>query len=214
MKAILSIIVFTFTCMSICGQKIKMPTIDDDFMKKSVEEAAKQEPIESDYMKRNSKCLFGIDRSGIYSMQNRDNNYVVYEIPYKSASELKSATISAISSLFKSPKDVLTNLGDNIIQLERYASRVYMEKMGDYYYNHDIMYSLIIQFKDGKIRYNTPSIKQIYVTEVPMLGTLKLDMSKPLYQLIKESYNMSYVADEFNMVIKKINQEVLKDDNW
>ena len=165
----------------------------------------------------NSLCEFGFDERGIFSKQNINNDFVIYEIPDMSASELKAATISAISTLFKSPKDVVTNLGDNIIQLERYASRVFTTitegRKKDVYYN-DMSYSLIIQFKDGKIRYNIPSIKQIWLTEVPMLGTVKLDMSKPITTLVKGSYDRDQVAKEFNVMIKTINEKVMKANDW
>ncbi len=165
----------------------------------------------------NSLCEFGFDDRGLFSKQDVENDYVIYEIPQMSASDLKAATISAISSLFKSPKDVVTNLGDNIIQLERYAPHVYSTitegSRRDVYYN-DISYSLIIQFKDGKIRYNTPSVRQIWLTEVPMIGNLKLDMSKPLASLVKGSYDRDQVVKEFNTMIKSINEMVKKANDW
>ena len=78
----------------------------------------------------------------------------------------------------------------------------------------DIYYTLIIQFKDGKIRYNAPSIKQLIVTRVPMVGSLRLDTSKPVTTLIKDSYDRKQVAEEFNNTISIINHKTITADDW
>jgi hypothetical protein len=164
--------------------------------------------------KNNAECKFGFDYRGLYSKQNPSNDFVIYEIPNMSASDLKAATLSAISSLFKSPKDVVTNLGDNIIQLERYASGVYYTKTKSDIYPCDMSYSLIIQFKDGKVRYNIPSVKQIWVTDVPMLGKLKLDASLPLTSHVEEDGQRAMVVSEFNNMLDAINRKIKSANDW
>ena len=162
----------------------------------------------------NSLCNFKFDERGFYSAQDESKDYVIYSRPNKSAADLKSTVLSAISSLFISPKDVVTNLGDNIIQLERYATKVYYTETGKDLYPTDVYYSLIIQFKDGKIRYNAPSIKQLVLTDVPMVGTLKLDMSKPIATLVKKSHDRYMVADVVNKTISEINKKIITADEW
>ena len=164
---------------------------------------------EKNIEERNSLCRFGFDSRGIYSMQNANNDYIVYEVPGMSASDLKGAALSAISSHYKSPKDVVTSLGDNIIQLETFASSVYVSKAK---YPHDMSYSIIIQFKDGKIRYNIPTVKQIWASGT-ILGSLKLDMSKSLSTLVEGSDRQS-VAKEFNNLVDYINKKIKESDDW
>lgn len=159
----------------------------------------------------NSLCLFQFDDNGIHSKQDPSKDYVVYEVNGVAASDLKAYVMSAISELYKSPKDVLTTLGDNMIQLETYASRVFSTGGGSDTYPHDISYSIIIQFKDGKVRYNAPNIKQIYAET--FIGHLKLDMTKPITTLI-EGKNRDLVALEFNKLIKTINNKISTANDW
>ena len=159
----------------------------------------------------NALCLFKFDDNGIHSEQDSSKDYVVYEVPGVTASDLKSYAMSAISELYKSPKDVLTTLGDNMIQLETYASHVFFTGGGGDTYPHDISYSIIIQFKDGKVRYNAPNIKQIYADT--FIGSLKLDMTKPITTLI-EGKNRGLVALEFNGLIKEINNKISTSNDW
>ena len=182
--------------------------------KAEAEAIAKTQAEAARIEKNNAECKFGFDNRGLYSKQNPSNDFVIYEIPNMSASDLKAATLSAISSLFKSPKDVVTNLGDNIIQLERYASGVYYTKTESDVYPTDMSYSLIIQFKDGKVRYNIPSVKQIWITGVPMLGKLKLDASLPLTTHVKEDGQRAMVVGEFNDMLDAINKKIKSANDW
>lgn len=160
----------------------------------------------------NAKCWFSF-RTGEFVSQQSQEDFVVYEIPEMSASELKASTYTVLSSMYKSPKDVITTLSDNMIQLEGYATRVYGKYAGDTFYNRDIQFNLVIQFKDGKIRYNTPTIKQIY-TEWPLSGMAKLDMSKPLSILIDEASSRQKVEDYFRKLIYSINTQLKKSNDW
>ena len=162
----------------------------------------------------NTNCEFGFDDGGLYSKQDVANDYVIYEIPNMSAGDLKAATLSAISSLYKSPKDVVTNLGDNIIQLDRYVPAIYSKyTSGGDEIPYDMEYSMIIQFKDGKIRYNIPSVKQMWLT-APIIGRFRVDMDKPLSDIIEEINQRSLVIKEFNSLISVINARILKANDW
>lgn len=163
----------------------------------------------------NAKCLFKFTNSGLISAQNSSNSYVVYEIPGMSAMEIKAATMTTISSMYNSPKDNINNLSENMIQLEGYMSRVYYSVMnnGDRY-PVDIAFNWVIQFKDGKIRFNTPTFKQIYITNVPIMGSLKLDMSKPIQTLIDKEPDRLQVATKFNNLIKEIGKKAKSANDW
>lgn len=170
--------------------------------------------IVKDTRNANVLCAFKFDDNGIHSEQDSSKDYVVYEVPEVKASDLKAYAMSAISELYKSPKNVLTTLGDNMIQLETYASSVYSTKVKDDHYRNDFSYSIIIQFKDGKVRYNAPNIKQIWVTGVPLLGQLKLDMTKPITTLIDDDTSRNLVALEINTLIKAINNRISTANDW
>ena len=62
--------------------------------------------------------VFGFDRRGLFSTQDETKDYVVFEIPDMSAAQIKGAIYTKLSTMYASPKDVITNISDNIIQLE------------------------------------------------------------------------------------------------
>lgn len=171
--------------------------------------------VTTDVEQSNSKCRFYLNQRGFVSAQNPDNDYVVYEISGMSASEIKTAAMTTISSMYKSPKDVVNNLSDNMIQLEGYMSRVYYSVMnnGDRY-PVDIAFSFTVQFKDGKVRFNAPSFKQIYITNVPLLGQVKLDMSKSITTLIDKPADRDAVAERFNSLIKSVTGNLKSANDW
>jgi hypothetical protein len=115
--------------------------------------------------------------------------------------------------MYKSPKDVITTLSDSMIQLEGYAAGVYGKYAGDTYYKRDVLFNLVIQFKDGKVRYNAPAIKQIY-TEWPLSGMARLDMSKPLSVLVEDSSSRKKFEDYFRRLIDSINSQLEKSNEW
>lgn len=162
----------------------------------------------------NKNCKLNFTDAGLVSEQNPTKDYLVYEVPGLSASELKASTLNTISSMYSSPKDVVTTLSDNMIQLEGYISRAYYSKAGDSLYPVDFSFTWTMQFKDGKIRINLPKIKQIYVTEVPMMGSLRLDMTKPISVLIDDDSNRRMVTYKLNELISAICKNAKSANDW
>ncbi len=167
---------------------------------------------QTDEISSNEKCWFSF-KTGEFVGQQPYKGFVVYEIEGMSASELKASVYTVLSSMYKSPKDVITTLNDSMIQLEGYAVGVYGKYAGDSYYKRDVLFNLVIQFKDGKVRYNTPTIKQIY-TEWPLAGMARLDMSKPLSVLVDDSSSRVKFEDYFRRLIESINGQLEKSNDW
>lgn len=170
---------------------------------KAEAEEAKARDIEFN----NSNCRFGFGTGEFISLQSSNNGFVVYEIPNMSASELKASVFTTLSSMYKSPKDVITSLSENMIQLEGYAEGIYGTDVAGDYYRNDIAFALIIQFKDGKVRYNSPNIKMIY-QDWPLPGMAELDMNKPISVLIEDSSSREKVANYFNTLVSTKNGRV------
>ena len=162
----------------------------------------------------NKHCKLKFTDAGLVSEQNQTKDYLVYKVPGLSASELKSSTLNTISSMYSSPKDVVTTLSDNMIQLEGYISRAYYSKTGDSLCPVDFSFTWTMQFKDGKIRINIPKIKQIYVTGVPLMGSLRLDMTKPISVLIDDDSNRRMVAYKLNELISAICKNAKSANDW
>ena len=110
--------------------------------------------------------------------------------------------------MYKSPKDVISNIGDNIISIEGYATRVFKYNS----YSCDILFTLTIEFKDGKVRYNAPNIKQMYV-DSQIMGMMKLDTTKTFSTIAENGYQ-SIVADYFNSLITQLNNAINNADSW
>lgn len=162
----------------------------------------------------NVLCRLEFTNEGLVSAQDASKDYLVYEVPGLTASELKASVLNTISAMYSSPKDAVTSLSDNMIQLDGYAARVYYSKAGNALYPVDFTFAWTMQFKDGKIRINIPKIKQIYVMDVPLIGALKLDMSKPITVLISEDLDRDMVAYELNKFIRAICENAKSSNDW
>lgn len=161
--------------------------------------------------KTEKKFLFNGDK--FVDADDASKDYLVYEFPDKSASDLKSRLISSLSSIFNSPKDVVNVIGNDLIQVEGYASKLYSTPIGDDYYARDLLYNMTIRIKDGKVRYDSPRIKTIY-TEWPLGGVVPLDMSLPLSELIKYPSERYKINEHFKLLIANINKGILSADDW
>ena len=157
---------------------------------------------------------FGFNSRGIYSAQDETKDYAVFEMPNLSATQIKAALFSKLSSMYKSPKDVITNISDSIIQLEGYASNVYYDIRESASCPADFSFTMIIQIKDGKVRYNIPIINQIYLQDFPFLGTARLNMEKPLSSLVTSPADRTSVAQYFNKLINTLNNAIRTSDDW
>lgn len=157
---------------------------------------------------------FGFDSRGLFCAQDETKDYAVFEMPNLSAAEIKAALFTKLSSMFKSPKDVITNISDGIIQLEGYASRVYYDTRDTASLPADLSFTIIIQIKDGKVRYNVPTVNQIYLQNFPFLGTARLNMEKPLSSLVEKDSNRASVAEYFNDLVNILNSSIRASDEW
>lgn len=171
-----------------------------------------QVSAQTDASSNNANCWFSF-MTGRFLSQQSQEGYVVFEIAGMSASELKASVYSVLATMYKSPKDAITSLGDNMIQLEGYAAGVYGKYTGDTYYERDIQFNLVIQFKDGKVRYNTPVLTQIY-SEWPLSGKVQLDMNKPLSALVEDYTSRKNVENYFRVLISSINSKIEKFNDW
>ena len=163
----------------------------------------------SHFYAQNYLCKFEFSGTRFEGAQKEHTGYVTYEVAGVSASAIQASVMSTLSSLFKSPKDGITKLGDGIIQIDGYASSVYYTSS----YPTDISFAMVIQIKDGKIRYNIPTIKQIYWRNVPFLGTGHADMSKPLYSLVEDENKQAFVR-YFNDILSSINRNINNHNDW
>ena len=158
-----------------------------------------------------NKQAFGFDDRGLYCAQDEDKDYAVFEMPDLSANQIKGSLYTKLTSMYKSPKDVITNISDSIIQLEGYASHVYYSETKN---AMDFSFNIIIQIKDGKVRYDIPNITQIFMLDVPILGTARFNMEKPLSSLVDNESDRLHVANYFNNLVDELNNSIRATDDW
>lgn len=154
-------------------------------------------------------CAFIFDDDG-FSSKNDNKDFVVYTKNGLTVSQLRSRILSKLTELFKSPKDVIKQISDNIIQINGYISDAYVSEG----YSHDISFNLVIQLKDNKVRYNRPEISEIITKNVPFLGIAHLDMSKPITELVSKQDSRDELINKFNILIRDINKSLDTNDDW
>lgn len=102
-----------------------------------------------------TKIDFKISEPGILTCRNSTSNYYVLEYQGKSASELYTNVLSAISSIYNNPEKVLSKVDNVSITISAYAEvitpNVNIDFVNIYHYNLQFL------FKDNKIRINAPS---------------------------------------------------------
>lgn len=87
---------------------------------------------------------------------------IVTEIEAKTAPELYKKTKEWIQTYYKDPKEVLKgDIENEMLRIEAYCSNCYQQKALGLTYNFGCMYSLEIEFKDGKYRYSYLVTRQL-----------------------------------------------------
>ena len=197
-----------FLCFVLVGQAQVMTPVDPPTINTSVDEN------KNTGASTNSNCKLVFNYGGLASAQSAHPEYMVYDVKDMTASELKASVLNTISSMYKSPKDVVTNLSDNMIQLEAYMPRVFYKRTGSSSYPIDFIFTWTIQFKDNKIRINVPSVKKMWATRVPIMGTLDFDMSKPLSILVDDNTDRTLLTSKLNDLVKAICENAKSANDW
>ena len=108
---------------------------------------------------------FELTSQGFISKSDQ-KNYIVIDVPGKTQSELYTNVLTAISSMYKDPKKVLSVVKNESITLNGYTKNglTIKEKLnpiqiGKSTMKYDISENITILFKDGKMRFNSPSFE-------------------------------------------------------
>ncbi len=226
-KLLLILLVATLGCGNVYSQTkkpVRRTTSVAAKQKAEAEAKAKAEAEAAEDARRieenNSKCGFSLI-SGEFIGHQIPKDYVVYEVPDMSASELKNSVYTILSSMFKSPKDAITNLNDNMIQLEGYSPSLYEDRIDFNYkkvFNHFI-FGLVIQFKDGKVRYNAPSLKYIHMvvenSDTQNISNISGVNLKDYFEDNKDRIEkLRNIENYFNELIASINAKIKKSNDW
>lgn len=213
MKKLILFIVLIASCFQIKAQEGEQKSGRDSYEKK---EATLPNADSLDYNSRRSFSL----KSGVFVGQQGYDGYVVYEFPGMSAPELKSAAYTTLASMFNSPKDAITNISDNIIQLEGYSPSLYQAELSFTHKKVDnhIIFNIVLQFKDGKVRYNTPSLKYIHMkvedSDTQKMSNISGVNLRDYFDESDAENKIISIENYINNLIFVINSKLKKSNDW
>lgn len=104
---------------------------------------------------------FKLTPNGFVSENEPDKAYVVYDFENVDANTLYRKVISSINTMFVASENVINEAPGESININALKTGIcqikYIKK-----YSYDAKYNLIIKFKDGKIRFDAPIVRELY----------------------------------------------------
>ena len=162
----------------------------------------------------NGKFKFDGTKGFINNKNKKD--YIVISAPGKSTTDIKTSVISTLSDMYSNPNKVISTLGDNIINLNAYASDAFYIIIKIYSFNYNIK----IEIKEGKIKVCSPSFSNIterrqsgsYVTGSSTIGVGAMYLL--LYETKQPVDFSKILIDKFNSHVSKIITGLSSNSDW
>lgn len=164
---------------------------------------------------------FNLTKSGFINSLDSSKQYVVLPIEGKTQKELYAIFLNKLNGLFVSPKDVLNPVEYESISVNGLAKRLVHDTMNTAY---DLNYTLVFQFKDGKVRVDRPLInkmiyygmsnsREIYLNAGSnfMAGYTSIWTKKGLIKEVAAKEELEYFFDAF---IDELVNESTKSESW
>lgn len=99
---------------------------------------------------------FELTPDGFVNSTDHSSLYVVVDMAGKDQESLYKDALLAISSFFRSPKDVISTVENEMITVNGYQSKAIRRNK---LHTFDINYSISFEFKDEKMRIGSPSFR-------------------------------------------------------
>lgn len=99
-----------------------------------------------------ANAQFSLTINGFVSSNDSSKNYIVYEYTNIPKEKLYINVLKFITSNFKSAKDVVSKVDNEVISLNAFQPKQIYAKTQ----NYDINYNLVVSFKDNKIKIDKP----------------------------------------------------------
>ena len=137
---------------------------------------------------------FTLTSNGFVDEKNTDKSFVVVEVAGTQA-ELYNKTKAYLTSIYTSPKDVLSEAAPDLITVNGIQKDAVQKKaMGMAAVSYDMNYTLTIRFKDGKIRVDAPSFT---------LADYTTNASKPIKMVLCGKSNGGFGSEVINAIYNK-----------
>ena len=103
---------------------------------------------------------FILTKEGMVDEKDQSKNYLVYNFEGKTANELYISVLTALTNYYISAKDAISKVEGKIISINGIESGgiCYGNFMGGCNRRFDLIYTISIDFKDNKIRINSPLV--------------------------------------------------------
>lgn len=167
-----------------------------------------------------ARAQFVLTPNGIAN--NTDKDYLVFEYGSKSQSELFTTVNMALNAMYVSPQDVLSIVKNNSITINGVATHIHRDKnMFSTLSTMTMNYTIVVEFKDGRIRIMNPTINKLII---PSNGTSTtsydgLEWIAYLYNkkgVEKHPKTNESIEDHLNNIVLKITSSITEkeNDNW
>jgi len=107
-----------------------------------------------------SQNYFTLGESGLFPSANKDAKYIVID-KEGTQTELFNTIKSFVNNFFVSPKDVISEVNNDMITINGVSTKDIVAKKGFGYVDIKMNYTIVFHFKDGKIRIDVPSINSM-----------------------------------------------------
>lgn len=104
---------------------------------------------------------FELTAKGFVNSSQQDVNYIIIPFEGKSQSEIFNMALAAIGKNFVSPQDVINKVEYSQININGILQNVTQRKPMGMVLPFDMKFNLILEFKDGKMKLNAPTIRDI-----------------------------------------------------
>lgn len=108
-----------------------------------------------------SAQYFVLSEKGLISKENSDAKFIIIEKPGLTQAELFNQIKNWATQFYVSPKDVISESGNEMITLNGVSDKDVWCKKGFGSVSFTTNYTIVFQFKDGKIRVNIPTINSM-----------------------------------------------------
>lgn len=98
---------------------------------------------------------FVLTPTGFVSSEDNSKNYIVLDFPSKSKNELYNMTLIYITKNYKSAKDVISKVENEVLTINAVSSAPIRRNSFQIFQNN---YTVVISFKDGKIKIDSPVV--------------------------------------------------------
>lgn len=157
--------------------------------------------------------------------QSTKKDFIVKDFPGKSAVDLYNKSLVSITSIYKSPNTVASKVEGEIINVNGTGTITVKRVMN---FDYIIEYNLIIRFKDGKVRFDSPLISSIYTFNgynkkcyIDITGSDAKDMGSTIHVFksngeIKQEKIKNDIEKCFNAIFYKIISDINGgvDNDW